>query len=43
MAFADVRPLTVNGGYLVSFGEDAHGRIYTVAFDGAVSRLRAVR
>jgi glucose/arabinose dehydrogenase len=38
-ALVDDQPLDLNGGYIVSFGEDAQGRVYTVAFDGAVSRI----
>jgi hypothetical protein len=37
----DARPLGLDGGYLVSFGEDARGRVYVVSFNGFVRRLRA--
>ena len=39
----DDRPLDTNGGYIVSFGEDAQGRLYAVSFAGDVSRLRPGR
>ena len=37
------RPLSARVPYLVSFGEDASGRLYAVSFNGPVYRLRARR
>jgi glucose/arabinose dehydrogenase len=37
----DARPLGRTVPYLVSFGEDARGRVYAVSFNGDVLRLRA--
>jgi Glucose / Sorbosone dehydrogenase len=40
-ALTDARPLGVNAGYPVSFGQDARWRVYVVSFLGEVWRLRS--